>query len=338
MIGAIVRGTGCGNYDRHRAMDSAVRFSTKHLPGNDGISLWREFFIRRFGPVEVEVRSGAPFDAEVTLLSWPGLRAMWCRTSAQIRFSRTNGMIGDDHNMFAFIVNQGGGQGGELAVSQLGAGVSLRDGEAVAILCDQPGNMMVAQVEFACLIASRAMLSRLVGEVGQVAMRRVRRDNEPLRHIIRNLVSLREVSEFHSPEVRHLVVTHIHDLIGMALGAKGHDGRGIRAARLSALKSDILENFGNPELTVRSVAEREHVTPRYVHMLFETEGHTFSEFVLGERLMHAHHMLSDPRFAQRSISAIAFESGFGDLSYFDRTFRRRFGATPSNVRQSRRVE
>lgn len=323
-------------------MDSAIRFSTKHLPGNDGISLWREFFIRRFGPVEIEVRSDGPFDAEVTLLSWPGLRAMWCRTSAQICFSRTSGMIDDGYDTVAFVVNQGDGHGdghgGELSVSQLGSGISLRRGEAVAILCDQPGSMMVSQVEFACFIASRAMLARLVGEVGQVVMRRVRRDNEPLRHIIRNLVSLREVSEFHSPEVRHLVVTHIHDLIGMALGANGCDGRGIRATRLNALKSDILENIGNPELTVRSVADRQHVTPRYVHMLFETEGHTFSEFVLSERLMHAYRMLSDPRFAQRSISAIAFESGFGDLSYFDRTFRRRFGATPSKVRQSGRPE
>ena len=46
----------------------------------------------------------------------------------------------------------------------------------------------------------------------------------------------------------------------------------------------------------------------------------------------AHRMLTDPRYVARSISAIAFEAGFGDLSYFNRTFRRRYGATPSDVR------
>jgi hypothetical protein len=30
------------------------------------------------------------------------------------------------------------------------------------------------------------------------------------------------------------------------------------------------------------------------------------------------------------------EMGFGNLSYFDRTFRRRFGASPSDVRQGSR--
>jgi AraC-like DNA-binding protein len=42
--------------------------------------------------------------------------------------------------------------------------------------------------------------------------------------------------------------------------------------------------------------------------------------------------LADPRFVGHPISTIAFEAGFGDLSHFNRTFRRRFGMTPSEVR------
>ncbi|PHN95748.1 AraC family transcriptional regulator [Tenacibaculum discolor] len=66
--------------------------------------------------------------------------------------------------------------------------------------------------------------------------------------------------------------------------------------------------------------------------LFERAGSTFSEFVLGERLARAHRLLTDPGRTASSISTIAFESGFGDLSYFNRTFRRHFGATPSEIR------
>ena len=36
-----------------------------------------------------------------------------------------------------------------------------------------------------------------------------------------------------------------------------------------------------------------------------------------------------------AISTIAFEAGFGDLSYFNHAFRRRYGATPSDIRASR---
>jgi AraC-like DNA-binding protein len=73
-------------------------------------------------------------------------------------------------------------------------------------------------------------------------------------------------------------------------------------------------------------------------MLFETDGVTFSEHVLRQRLARAHRMLSDPGFGSLTISAIALAAGFGDLSYFNRTFRRRFGATPSELRRRRRSD
>jgi drug/metabolite transporter (DMT)-like permease len=43
---------------------------------------------------------------------------------------------------------------------------------------------------------------------------------------------------------------------------------------------DILANLTSPELSVTAVALRQRVTPRYVQMLLEGEGTTFSEFVL----------------------------------------------------------
>lgn len=314
-------------------MEPAKRFSTKHLPEAEKLSRWREFFTSTIVPVEIEAQWDAPFDAEATLLTWPQLRALWCNTSAQMSV-RTSGSRTDGYEPLGFIVNQGG----RVAVSQHGTDVALSEGEAVAVLCAEPGKMAVSHGEFFCLIASRRRLARLVGEVEHAVMRTIRCDNEPLRLLIGYVRSLREASEFCSPEVRHLVATHVHELIGLALGADCCAGCGIRAERLSALKSDILENIGNPELTVHAVARRQHVTPRYVHMLFRSEGCTFSEYVLAARLKNAHRMLSDPRCARKSISTIAFEAGFGDLSYFDRRFRRHFGATPSEVRQSVRAD
>jgi AraC-like DNA-binding protein len=79
------------------------------------------------------------------------------------------------------------------------------------------------------------------------------------------------------------------------------------------------------------------MTSRYVHKLFANEGLTFSSFVLGQRLARAHRMLSDPRRADRTIGAVAFDIDFGDLSYFNRTFRRQYGATPTNPVQRRWV-
>ena len=43
-------------------------------------------------------------------------------------------------------------------------------------------------------------------------------------------------------------------------------------------------------------------------------------------------MLSNPLLAEQTISTIAYEAGFGDLSHFNRAFRRRYGQAPSDVR------
>jgi AraC-like DNA-binding protein len=39
--------------------------------------------------------------------------------------------------------------------------------------------------------------------------------------------------------------------------------------------------------------------------------------------------------SMHTISAIAFQSGFGDLPRFNRGFRRQFGMTPSDFRQQK---
>jgi AraC-like DNA-binding protein len=78
------------------------------------------------------------------------------------------------------------------------------------------------------------------------------------------------------------------------------------------------------------------VTPRYLHRLFEREGLTYTQFVLRHRLNRAYRMLRDRRLAMLTVSAIAYQAGFGDLSYFNRTFRRRYGCTPSAVRNGER--
>ncbi len=43
-------------------------------------------------------------------------------------------------------------------------------------------------------------------------------------------------------------------------------------------------------------------------------------------------LLCDPKWRHRKIADIAAEAGFNDLSYFNRAFRRRYGATPSDLR------
>ena len=128
---------------------------------------------------------------------------------------------------------------------------------------------------------------------------------------------------------------HVYRLVGALVGGwseASQPRRAVAHTRLRLIKADIERRLPEPGLTLEAVARRHKVTPRYIQLLFAAEGTSFSDHVRGKRLERAWFSLRDEARAHASIAAIAFESGFGDLSSFNRAFRRHFGATPSEVR------
>ena len=122
------------------------------------------------------------------------------------------------------------------------------------------------------------------------------------------------------------------------LSAAVAGGRSLQSARLEAIKDDILAHIADERLSVTDIARRHGVTPRSVRLLFQADGGTFSEYVIEQRLVRSCRMLTEVKFSDWTIGTIAFEVGFSDLSYFNRTFRRRYGATPSDVREAAQWE
>src|SRR3546814_7793404 len=80
------------------------------------------------------------------------------------------------------------------------------------------------------------------------------------------------------------------------------------------------------------------ISPRYIRKLLHEEQTTFSDFLLVLRLERSRRLLRSPEPATCTIASIACGSGFGDLSYFNRTFRRRYAITPSAFANSVRSQ
>jgi len=63
---------------------------------------------------------------------------------------------------------------------------------------------------------------------------------------------------------------------------------------------------------------------------------SFASHVIELRLKEAFMLLTAQRGSRVRIADIALQSGFSDVSYFNRLFRSRFGETPSDVRAEAR--
>jgi AraC-like DNA-binding protein len=311
---------------------SFIRLSTDQFAERERIEAAREVFGRTIMNVEFEPLPDAPFNLDLVLRALPdfGLAA---GTRSAMNCVRTPQLIDSDDLLFA-IVRSGDGlfhfHGREAEISA-GAATVLRTGVEGCLCIPSTSE----------LISFRLPLNRiapLIADLDAVLVRPIPENNVALRLLVHYAGVLRDEDALVTPEVRSLIVTHLYDLAALAIGATRDaaaiaGGRGVPAARLRAIKADIVENLTNRRLSIDSGAVRHGVTPRYVRMLFEGEATTFSEFVVVQRLARAHRMLTDPRFAGRTINAIALDTGFGDLSYFNRTFRRRYGLTPSDVRR-----
>jgi AraC-like DNA-binding protein len=108
--------------------------------------------------------------------------------------------------------------------------------------------------------------------------------------------------------------------------------RGVRVGLRAAILHLIEQRSADPDLSATTVAKLLGLTPRYVHLLLEETGKSFTHHLLERRLERAAALLRDPRGHYRKIADIAAEAGFTDLSYFNRAFRRHFDATPSDIR------
>jgi AraC-like DNA-binding protein len=310
---------------------SIVRFSTEDYAPHERLDACRDIYGRTLSRRDIEPLSDEPFRTEVTLWRMPGLGIAKARRSAALY--RLPRQFIDSDDVFITV-----GLTSPYEVQQRGCLLDLKPGEASVMTTSEPACLKVPTYgQYINVRAPRRVLSPFVASLDAAYCRRIPAHNPALRLLTRYIGLIEETQDFAAPDLRRQVVTHIHDLMGLAIGATRDAAeiarsRGARAARLRAIKQDIASRLDQPDLSVAMIAAQHRVRPRWLQRLFEAEGTTFTEYVLAQRLARAHRLLTDPRRAAVKISTIALDTGFGDLSYFNRAFRRRYGVTPSELR------
>jgi AraC-like DNA-binding protein len=216
---------------------------------------------------------------------------------------------------------------------------TLGAGDAIVCDCAYPGEFnIIADSRHWSLKVPRRRIARLLPQVGQFAGTRLDRDPVARRLLFGYLATTREI-DLDDGRASVLCGEHIIDLVSLALGAQGEarevvEERSVRAMRRAAILREIEARAADPGLNADAVARRFGVTPRYLRLLLEQTGRSFSEHVLAKRLERAIALLCEPGREGRKVAEVAFACGFGDLSYFNRAFRRHFGETPSEAREN----
>ena len=318
----------------HDGSQRRIHISTEMFPDEKRLAMWREVYGRGIAQVDIEPLTDAPFHADVTFNLLPNVAiAAGSRSPAHYRV--THELLKDGRDIVAVSILRSG----EASATQFGQELISGVGSASVLSGADPSvSTLNTDGSFITLALSRPALADLAPDYAAAFGRPIPADDPALRLLTKYLDAVLAADELAHPDVARSVSAHILDLVALALGARGDQAEaalgGAKAARLKALKSDVMTMLGNSELSSELVAGRHGISSRYVRKLFEQEGTSFTAFVLGERLIRVRRMLRDPRYAHLTIAQLAHACGFNDISYFNRAFRRQFCATPTDVRES----
>lgn len=109
--------------------------------------------------------------------------------------------------------------------------------------------------------------------------------------------------------------------------------RALAQRYLKQLQDHILNNLQDEHLSPTSIAAANHMSPRYVHMLFAQIGVSASAWIRTQRLERCREDLRKRAYRDSSVAEIAYAWGFTDPSHFARVFKQQYGLGPREYRE-----
>lgn len=314
-----------------------IRFSSDSFPEPERFNTWRGAFLHRMN-AELERLDDTRTPFRMDLTNVPLKRLVFAQMrGTPVRMFREQRHVGDGNGDFMLLVSRGA----ELTAVSGDAQTSLGVIGAALTTFGRPGSVSFrppreGAYEAYCYEVPRDLLEVVVDNPDRLCFRSAPINRAALEYLVQYTDGLLLKHAFDDPRLVERASTHVLDLVATILGPTREAGetarqRGVRAARLQAMLNFIEANYCNPKLDVEAVAKRHGVSVRYVQRLMETRGETFSNYVLALRLDRVAALLAEQKPAMR-IGEIALACGFNDLSYFNRTFKRRFGENPRRFR------
>jgi AraC-like DNA-binding protein len=309
-------------------------FSTEFLPERDRLPFFKEEFAREMARLDVVPIPDAPFRVDIEARMLGELSCVRLATTPAA-YGRDESMLKDGSDHFVLLVNRGP------ALFDDRMQRMIATGEAILQDTTRKGYVHLQQGGGGLSIAiPRQLLLAHVPAAEDLAAR------NSIKHPMMTALLARYVEEIMDAgavddTMLDAAGSHVLDLLTLGLDDTASRDRhahrnGLRATRWALVRRRVRDGLRNPALSLAGIARSEGVSERYVQLLFQEQGTSFTDYVQEQRLELARRELSNPSKRHLLVSEIAKACGFGDLSHFNRSYRRRFGETPSDTRADER--
>jgi len=307
-------------------MTMTEQFSTLDVEPSQRLAFWNQLGRQTYSELVVEPRrTGSAFGGVLLRRSYGDMLVTQVTTTPASVLGEAQEPSGRDAE-HAFVL-----------VQEVGTSDHVIDGRPLSL---EPGTLAMNMTSRASSIAFDEMtrflivklpvprLAARVGNLQRLIGRRVEaRDAALLADLLRTLLAQDDVAD--EPGWSEAIGDVIADLIALTfhhVPAAPAPSRSVVAERWQrTVRAFVDQHLADPELGAAMIAARLGVTPRYVQMVFASMSTTASAYIVGRRLELAAQFLTTER---QPVADVAQRSGFTDLSYFYRSFRKRYGVSP----------
>ena len=326
------------------------QWSTASIPAQEQFEYWREVICQSFvtlRPERIATPQGDP-RFQCSLSTWETQDLFFGCVSGQGQWVyRESSEISSTDRPVYFLNIQSKGQA---RIQQNGFETILEPNSFSLVDATLPFRMQVSEgFEQLSIKIPKSRLYDLIEYPDSIASRRVATHRGLGRLVIRALEALAEESQYLHQRGGAIAVEHALALVACSLNhPQTLDDRLIehrsnlslkkgKFTRLTGIlkqaQSFIEARLEDPQLNAKQVSDSLGFSTRYIQAAFSAHQTSVGNWILDERLKLCHKVLVNaPSSRAETIAEIAFKYGFNDLSYFNRTFKRKYGVTPSQAR------
>ena len=312
--------------------------TTDGVPPAERLAFWREVVLRRMEPVRT-IDEGRPFRARLRRIVSSGIEVVEHASEGllAVRSQKRCGQDGCDDISIDLMVSC---QHADLShVSER----RVRSGDLSILDYARPIEVLRSRHRAAGLIIPRQRVREVVGNDLSM-LPHMRPASRGIWALLQSQMKLILDEAHHlSLDQRLLAIAAATDMALAALQAdcgKNADCEQFADGFHQAAHILIRRECGDPNLTPDTVVASLACSRASLYRVFLSHGESVAAVIWDARLKRARQMLSSSSSRHLSIAEIAFQSGFVEHTTFSRMFKRCFGMTPREARESnaRRLE
>jgi|SRR5271165_1939719 len=305
-----------------------VMYTTVGLSTFEVESYWKDVVCKTYVPLECRFDRTDRFDASISMISLGRAQLTHVESGASqyVRTLREIRQASSDDYLICLMT------AGKKRFTQGGREVDLGPGDLCIIDTAKPYELDCPKHYEATLLKTpRREFNARLPSAERIAAMWVSAEGRYSQLAATMLRSTAELFQQNKMEMAYRLVTPLVDLLALAFDesyASVETDRS-RYTRVTERAQEVLrDHLSDPDFDVSVVPSMIGVSTRTLSRAFAQWGSTPSRWLWQKRLEMARDLLTTSR--RTSVSEVAMNCGFNDISHFSRAFRRRFNVPPSS--------